>query len=1347
MQFALPGAMSKKLLEGTTYGDGIGGLVHGAVTRQIEPTDEVTRTVNSQPKTKNVDGKRVPNPKREKKRVIRHTIKSGGQRYRLDPNAPHGSSVIPLRRQDLMDMPSIADARKAVDAARGESANPVAPVAGVVKSRNAAKAELLKDVKNRVWAKQQRKEMARVTGIRRKLALKIRANDAAVNGVTPKINYSMNKEGVDRLNAAQDSYDKLNRRAVNSGLTKRRKTAAKWEKVIVDKASKNIAKSNPSLTPGEVRKKAINAKRILTEQVDPGQFVNEGGLRIDPTEHAAKTVGITREQADKFRQTYNKSKAPAASAEIKKTINESVNSAKTVHGSAYDPKALAGAVVASDRPKGWKGPTVKANLTEFPIGRRLKKLGIGAAILGGGVLAAKAIRGRKDEEQKMLMSSRARLIEFAKKVKLSQMGDFMRRRRSMKIHEDTMNKAEHYASGGSNWTAPEHRGGLKAMDYSGHAMTNVGEVMKVAQKAKRMKLPPSDPNSLHGDSATFKDELLRVQQTVSSQKKTIGDFEKRIAESNNPALQKSRAEEIAAMAANARKEIDAAQAEVKGLKGSISIDRAKAVDDARTEVTSRLSGAHAAAMKGEQDRRYRHVAIGTGAGFIGGAALAGNASKESAPQKRQRQLAMSAKVKQIRFESGRYEDAKRMAISSAATGALLGGGASALNTSIPRALQHKGPAAKMAPARKVFRKIGVSGLKGGAILGVAGGAAGLIGSAILGERKKSDKAYATKSGAIGGTVVGGLGGIALALASMKRSGGKDWKDMGRVEKFIQGKRDQAQRFMTRNRRWAPIRAINEAGIGGRIAIGGGVGALAGAANMSDEGQQADTIRNLKKPVRMSSKAKAIRFAEAPLSGKLAADRYRKKIQDEDLDRRDANILRSSISGAALGGLLKGRRGAAIGAGAGALAVPLIRTRTESGRDMYGERTREGKRAEGIPWKAAGLGAAALAARKGLKSARGVANRFNVGAKNVKQAAKFAGFTGAALLGANLLMKSKQRTILFREATEDETFIKHVETEKEWRKGHAIANKVTQAAKRGTRLTKDVIRAVKGQKNLDSRGRERKREWDKPWVRNTVLAGVLGTGAILGRRIVKGTAEGTNISKLRDHWQSGRVGAAMEDKFPRTASAYRKVMGVADDASNEAASAVNNSGPLGRFNNWVGEASKRTAARKAEAKRALDPAQAAASAEIDAEKAARNEANKIENIDKYLPKNNHNLSNREKLMQFISDESDWDTRRDGDTVLLRKIRRRERREKSLLERKHWQDGVVNPAKNVGAFLAGLGTMAILHKGGKVAGSRTGGGPASMPVVDSGHAEALLRKRATNMSSITNDLIALSAMIEL
>ena len=144
----------------------------------------------------------------------------------------------------------------------------------------------------------------------------------------------------------------------------------------------------------------------------------------------------------------------------------------------------------------------------------------------------------------------------------------------------------------------------------------------------------------------------------------------------------------------------------------------------------------------------------------------------------------------------------------------------------------------------------------------------------------------------------------------------------------------------------------------------------------------------------------------PLTGRVARDRFVKKLRDEDLDRRDANILRAGGAGALAGLLARGRIGASkralIGAGAGGLGVIGIRALTNNDRDIYGERDRGSKRAELLP-AVGGLGAAAWLAGKRLKA---FAKKFNHGGHGehggVKELGR--GFYSAKLLPSERWIK-------------------------------------------------------------------------------------------------------------------------------------------------------------------------------------------------------------------------------------------------------------------------------------------------------------------------------------------------------
>ena len=106
----------------------------------------------------------------------------------------------------------------------------------------------------------------------------------------------------------------------------------------------------------------------------------------------------------------------------------------------------------------------------------------------------------------------------------------------------------------------------------------------------------------------------------------------------------------------------------------------------------------------------------------------------------------------------------------------------------------------------------------------------------------------------------------------------------------------------------------------------------------------------------------------PLTGRIARDRWVKKLRDEDLDRRDANLGRAGAAGAIAGALFPSKKAGlyarmGIGAVAGTAGVLGVRQATKNSRDAYGERSRGAKRAESVPAVAALTGAGLLAAKR------------------------------------------------------------------------------------------------------------------------------------------------------------------------------------------------------------------------------------------------------------------------------------------------------------------------------------------------------------------------------------------------
>ena len=243
--------------------------------------------------------------------------------------------------------------------------------------------------------------------------------------------------------------------------------------------------------------------------------------------------------------------------------------------------------------------------------------------------------------------------------------------------------------------------------------------------------------------------------------------------------------------------------------------------------------------------------------------------------------------------------------------------------------------------------------------GIVGGGS-LIGSKIIGAPKEGENSPFLKRAALGGAIAGTGMGIAGAVLAKKNP-------------FVKGA------IASLAKEWRPAAAMQKAGVIKASAIGALAGGGYGAMTGSDEGSQVDTIQSLRKDRQKTARRFArvgtlTQFASQlvssengiPLTGKLAKDRFIKKLRDEDLNKRDANILRTGAMGAIAGSLLGGKAGLAkralLGAGAGALGVIGARAITSQTRDVYGERSRGGKQAE----KFLPIGAAATLAAAGIK---------------------------------------------------------------------------------------------------------------------------------------------------------------------------------------------------------------------------------------------------------------------------------------------------------------------------------------------------------------------------------------------
>ena len=127
---------------------------------------------------------------------------------------------------------------------------------------------------------------------------------------------------------------------------------------------------------------------------------------------------------------------------------------------------------------------------------------------------------------------------------------------------------------------------------------------------------------------------------------------------------------------------------------------------------------------------------------------------------------------------------------------------------------------------------------GGAVVG--GGS--LLGSKILGDPNNKEGAAFTKRAAVGGALVGGTLGVAGGLVARR---------VPLVNRHIGNLAKE----------WRPAHMIQKSGSLKAAAIGGVAGAGYGLAQGADEGQQVDSIRNIRKDLKRMHGLSAVEFSE------------------------------------------------------------------------------------------------------------------------------------------------------------------------------------------------------------------------------------------------------------------------------------------------------------------------------------------------------------------------------------------------------------------------------------------------------------------------------------------------------
>jgi hypothetical protein len=1099
---------------------------------------------------------------------------------------------------------------------------------------------------------------------------------------------------------------------------------------------------------------------------------------------------------------------------------------------------------------------VNTGLKKFPLARGL---GIAAGLAGAGLLARKLMK-KKEEPQKQLMSSRSPLIQFGKKlpirkivskVRLSPKGKEMAYRRADRVVDKTLTEAEHKATGGSQWTAPEHRGGAQSVDYSKHAIGNEDEIRKAANLKKRAELPADAPHSLNPNAQTYKDELDAVSQSKNYWQKQAEESQKIIAGSKDPAIRRNTIDSTRKAGIAASKEIAVAR-EGKQAAEMASTGRVKKAAGrmmgARRAALGRQAEAHAGEMEGARTRMIRNTAIGAGAGFIGGAALTGNESHQ--PKRKEIGFSAAARVAKAAakgYAKGWLTTAPLIVPGTGQIGAVIGGIHAGVKeyrkiTAVPRAmkdLNRKGMKAihddgltgrqreiigrlQMRPTTRMSAKgdilrFEVSPLQNlrnklrpeekstaahdiatGSLEGSVGSLAfvpvehkvmhGQWKNPFLNDAGKFSKSALAKRLAVGGVIGGvatGLIGAGVSAASKKKrdsepvfsakqkliqlgvsiSGAKKvmrslipatvkrpvtpFAKMGamvnsetgnvivpRLPKGLNLPKSHYDPVATAMHERAhvgdptlgkamymPEMIEQERRANGRV-LGqlavdspGDVDYYRGWANR----QMKDGYRNIgyaqkkktgmslsdkkkmlrenphlmAKNVNMASKFKPIHFDMiAPgTRTRVATDRYVKQIHERDMDRTESGYLRTGAGGAAIGALTAKRFGATkgkaamIGGLAGLGTQAIVRQSTKGTRDQFGDRSFNGKRADRAPSQIAGIAALGLAG----KAAHDKLQAAKIAAQGMARKAKLAGLGALGLWGASKLFSEGGSNDLIQFAREPESpeylawkqgMEANQNESRDWRKSKTLVNKATQGVKRGTALVKDVVRAAKGQKNLDSRGRERKREWDKPWVRNLVTGGIgVGTLAVF-HKAMRGTGPGSGLRNVKEVFDNGQLGEAVGRKVPGFNAVRSVIKKVRGQAGDEAASASEGIGH--KIANW------------ARANSAPVPKSTAdiTGAQKRAEEAAKQ---RLKGILKSDPKAILDYSSKSPIISLAAE--DWESRSEGDLLKIAKIRRRNRAEKPFYKKENFENAVTIPALMGGSFVSGgLAAQLYAKRGG-------------------------------------------------
>lgn len=998
------------------------------------------------------------------------------------------------------------------------------------------------------------------------------------------------------------------------------------------------------------------------------------------------------EGINKIRELHKKIESHGASASASGAAHFRREAAKK--GLMYDEQHLGAAKKAILGEAAKVKATVRASKS-FPL---LKKAGIGAGVLAiGGAYAAKRNRDKKEQE----FSLKSGLILFGRKIKLTNYAKEIVKKAEQAESKATQTTEAKKVGKNYRWIEPTHEKGAQAMTYESHGIYHEPSKPKEGSVTPRLLVLPKAEQKktfARGQRAVgAMDALFRAPKEISgperaaialramSQRATKGKAIVRDLDIAAITKDHDRFNELASWARknnvpvgddihhhrklvvsklkniSASARAHAAASSEKGVQDAIASANDKAsraektlrqvIDDSK-EANQKIEAAkiegHAKGVESMQQKlndnieHYKNKA----AADVAGERAHAKKVQDKLNSKHKKQLVVGAasagvaggvvgrETKQdkdknkIRQFSARREDSTKSSLamggSSALTGAILGGATAALD--------------KKTPLKSVLKKAGI----GAGVAGAVGLGGAMIGNAIYGAPKKNDPTAYTKRGAVGGAI-GGAGLFAGGVIAAK--------NLNRNLPLV-GNLAARLRLAAKDNRLASL--IHKTSTPVAAGLAGAVGAAAGGHNGADEGMGVDAVRNLtRKGIRMSSKLKATKFNSPDevwnnhgLTGKVSMDRFKKKIEDADKQERDANLLRAIGAGSLAGALIPSKMGLskkiAVGAGAGAGLSLGVRAATNRTKDIYGERSHDAKKVNKLPAYAL-LGAAGVLGYKKAKT----------------------------------MFSNKAKLIKFEE--DPEALYEAQKAERKlMRKGEGIfAN-----WRRGKRLARDVVASAKGEKVLDARGREKTKEWDRPWARNAARVAILA-GTVKGISAIKRTAESTAVNsglrKIYEHVQSGALKSATKEAVkahvPGAKYAADKLRKFRGQAKSEMAGVAEMGGLAKAVDNFVNKYSK-----GAPVKRVV---------KSDVPAGEGNIARKL--LNKMKPKE---LSS--KLDQIISfgeasyDDNweDWLRNRPG-------VAKRSRRGKRLHEKEE-NKKVINQAKMAGALVLGTAIGATFKK---------------------------------------------------